>query len=213
MNKAIILFLCIVMTGCYTTMTSVFSSYDLKPRERVERQPDYLFEASPHLALGNSLLAKFIRVPGRSLKPNPETCEQSLEDRIDMLLYSDQNYVVDLSQVVIRGDDRKYRVKSYQRYPTKSDVVVQSNPFVQVGFMSSGFSQFKETVNLNFREAYRRFVADKEIIAGTSLQFDGKFSCGENSYEMDLWFIHKDSGKQEKYTIYFFPWKSSLTPH
>lgn len=43
----------------------------------------------------------------------------------------------------------------------------------------------------------------------TILLFDEKFSCGENNYEMDIWFIEKATGKSEKYTVYFFPWTYS----
>ena len=84
---------------------------------------------------------------------------------------------------------------------------------VAVGFMSSGFSEFKKAVNDDLNESYRRYIERRGIVAGTSIRFDGKFSCGENFYEMDLFFVRKDYGRQEKYTLYFFPWKSSITPH
>ncbi len=213
MNRFVVIFISFILCGCYTTMTSVFSSYDLMPRERTERQPTRLFEASPHLALGDNLLVRFNYVPGRSIKPVAETCEQASGDKIDILVYSNEVYSLDLSKVKIRANNQTYYVKSYKTYDTENDKDVKLSPLVAVGFMSSGFFEFKKTVNDDLNEAYRRYIARRGIVAGTAIRFDGKFSCGENFYEMDLFFVGKDSGRQEKYTVYFFPWKSSITPH
>jgi hypothetical protein len=213
MNKLILLLLGLVVGGCYTTMTSVFSSYDLKPRGRVERQPDYLSEERPYLALRDNLLISFNNVPGRSIKPNLETCEQSLDDEISIVLYSDKKYALDLSRVIIRSDNKIYRVSSYRPFYSDIASTVQSGLTIQVAVMSKGFTEFKNTVNHNLNDAYDLYVGRLIDSAGINLQFDGKFSCGENAYEMDLFFTQIDSGKQEKYTIYFFPWKRSITPH
>jgi hypothetical protein len=213
MIRVVVIFLGLIVGGCYTNMTSVFSSYDLKPRERVERQPNYLFEASPHLELGGNILVGFNTVPGRSISPKPETCEQAITDKIDILLYSNSKYLLELSKVEIRAEDKVYHLKSYRTYGNDIDVEVISAPLLPVGFMPDDFSEFKKTVNHIPNQSYDRYVQGRGIVAGTTLKFDGLFSCGENHYEMDLWFLHSDSGKSEKYTINFFPWKSTITPH
>ncbi|HAK16161.1 MAG TPA: hypothetical protein DCM65_07900 [Acinetobacter junii] len=213
MNKIIIIFICLVISGCYTTMTSVFSSYGLNPHEKISRQPSRLFEASPHLALGDNLLVRFIYVPGRAISPNPKTCEQSMQNDIDMLIYSKKKYFLDLSKTSIRVKNRHFHLSYFRKYNSDRFSQVNSGMLTPTGLVTSGFDEFKNSINTNYHESYERYIKGKGVNSGIALQFDGDFSCGENNYEMDLYFINDETKNSEKYTIHFFPWQSSLTPH
>lgn len=208
-----IFFICITLSGCYSTRTTVFSGYDTIPHDKMTEKPSIYFEASPHIQLGNHLLINFINVPGKQLSPAPKTCTESSKNTISILAYSDKKYSIDLSKLTIRVKGKEYRANLYRKFKSSKYVSTLEDSKLPVGFMTSNFEQFKNEVNINQNDSYRKYVRDKSIDAGTSLQFDGKFSCGDNYYEMDLYFIDEESKTSEKYTIYFFPWKSSLTPH
>lgn len=210
MTKVLVIVLCALLVGC-TVNTGTGSSYSVKPQVWQKRQPKYFGEVTPMLKLGNHLLVEFIYGPGRLLEPYEESCEQKLTNSMTMVTYSDKDYLIDLSKLVIRTEGKTYRLQQFSTYKMEGMHDVTKNTFRTVAVLEKDFEYIRENINKERIETRR--LIPKSISSETILSFDGKFSCGENYYEMDLWFIDKASGGPERYTVYFFPWTYSYALH
>lgn len=197
-----------MLIGC-EIRTGTGSAYGLKPQGWVKRQPKYFGEQDPALSLGDHLLVQFADRPGRLLEPDEVTCESIFTNSIMMITYSDTEYLIDLSKISIRSEGKEYYVKQYSTYKTKGLMEVSKNTFRNTAILEKNkFNYIRENINTN--RAKTNNIIPNHIEQETTLLFNDKFSCGENNYEMDVWFIQKATGKSEKYTIYFFPWTSSI---
>ena len=212
MSKLLIGLAGLLLTGCYSTTVFVSSSYDLVPRGRVERQPDPWYEAEPFLTLNPHLVVSFHRVPGRHLKPDYQSCESSMDDSVDILMYSDQEYRLDLTKTVVKLNGKSFHIANYETYGMEQQALVSDANYIKVGLIKDGFADFKQNINKDFSKTYDLYVNRSEVY-GAVLTFDEKFSCGEESFELDVWFNSLATNSTEKYTIYFFPWKRAVTPH
>ncbi|RVT40554.1 hypothetical protein EMM73_19540 [Rheinheimera sediminis] len=211
MSKLLIGLAGLLLTGCYSTTVFVSSSYDLVPRGRVERQPDPWYEARPFLELNPHLVVSFNRVPGRHLKPDYESCESSMDDSLHIQMYSDQGYQLDLSKTVAKVNGKSFHIANYRPYGTEEPSTVRAADYIKVGLIKDGFSDFRQNINKDFNKTYDQYVNRREVY-GAVLIFDEKFSCGEENFELDVWFNSLATNSPEKYTIYFFPWKRAVTP-
>lgn len=210
MNNFILIVFIFLLGGCYTTYTSVYSSYDLIPRERVERQPNYLYEDRPYLLLNNNLSVGFYSTAGRSLSPNFESCGESKSNSLTMIVLADKKFKIDLIRTTILSDGNAYRVTSYKTYDSDQYVSVLDVPMLNLNKMGSSVSEFVSKFKI---DPVGTKSISSEQMTGVKLMFDGYFSCGENSYEMTLHVLNKVENSKTPYKIYFFPWKSHLTPH
>ena len=199
--------MCAMLIGC-EIRTGTGSAYGLKPQEWVKRQPKYFGEDEPMLSLGDHLLMAFDYRPGRVLEPDEETCENEMTNSIMLIAYSDKEYLIDLSKIVIRSGGKTHYIQNYKTYKNKEITKVSKGTVRKVAILENDFNYIRENINRDRVETRKRIpdLIEQETI----LLFDEKFSCGENNYEMDIWFIEKATGKSEKYTVYFFPWTSSI---
>lgn len=210
MNKFILIGVIFILGGCYTTHTSVYSSYDLIPRERVERQPEYLYENRPYLLLNNNLSVGFYSTAGRSLSPTFESCEESKSNSLTMIVLTVKNFKIDLSKTTILSDGNFFRITGYKTYGSDQYVSVLDVPMLKLNKMDSSVSDFVSKFKIN--PVGTKSISSEQM-TGVKLMFDGYFSCGENSYEMTLHVFNEVENSKIPYKIYFFPWKSHLTPH
>lgn len=210
MIKIVLMLMCAMLVGC-EIRTGTGSAYGLKPQEWVKRQPKYFGEQEPVLSLGDHLLVEFAYRPGRLLEPYEVKCEDNMTNSIMLITYSDTEYFIDLSKIVIRSGGREYYVNNYKTYKNEDITQVSKGELRKVAILDKNFKYIRDNIN-------RKRIETDEFIPNlieqeTILLFDEKFSCGENNYEMDIWFIEKATGKSEKYTVYFFPWTSSIALH
>jgi hypothetical protein len=213
MNKAIVLLLCIVTGGCYTTMTSVFSSYALEPRARMERQQKRYYEASPELLLNSQLSVSFYSTPGRSLKPKLETCEEAMSDELTMIFLTNTDLSLDLTKMEILSDGKRFKVSEYKTYDSEFYVPISDMSLLPLKRTSKSVVDYARRFNLDPIATNKEFDIKLSEMTGVSLLFDGEFSCGENHYEMVFANFNHVTKKEETYRIFFFPWKDSITPH
>jgi hypothetical protein len=209
MNKVILLLLCIVIGGCYTTMTTVFSSYDLAPRDRVERQPKYYYEASPFLPLNDNLSIRFYQTASRSLAPVLKSCEESMSNSLIMIVLTDQALKLDLNQTKIISNGKYFKVNKFKPYGAEYFLSVSESPMLALNQMKGSPSAYAAAFKSDPINTKKIGI---EEMTGVELVFDDNFSCGENNYEMIFSIVDGFNNKMS-HKIYFFPWKSSLTPH
>lgn len=207
MIKIVLMIMCAMLIGC-EIHTGTGSAYGLTPKEWVKRQPKYFGEEEPALSLGEHLLVQFAYTPGRLLEPYEVKCEDNMTNSIMMISYSDTEYLIDLSKIVIRSGGRVHYVKNYKTYKNEEITKVSKGTLRKVAILEKNFKYIRDNVNKSRVETNK--IIPNLIEQETILLFDGKFSCGENNYEMDIWFIEKATGKSEKYTVYFFPWTHSI---
>jgi len=199
------------LLGCYTKHTSVISSYDLEPQARVNQQPDKVFKAFPHLLLNQDLIVRFRNTPARKTKPIEETCENSMDNTVDLFLYSNKPYVLNLDKSVVRANDKEYKIVQYKRYDENDFRNVNHIDTIKSVVMEKSVAKFSAAANSDLNSAYVDFNVNS-LAATYTLKFDDTFSCGETNFEFGLVF-RNDNGVDEKYNVYFFPWVISVTPH